>query len=137
MFIVIVSLFIGLVWLLFSLDKEERPLRVLSHRPCSGLHWRRCYTNSTSDDIRQYLAIVSDAFGYPKPLELKLRPSDRVMELYYIRNPPGPLQMADDMELEHLSLSIEETYGIDLDKHWHHGITLGEIYDLTHPQHGR
>jgi len=98
-------------------------------RHCKGIHWRRRFPDAPKTELREFLTIFVDAFGFDHKRRTCFSPDDRVMEVYRADYPPGSL--ADDMELERLGLDLEERYGIDFTAVWREDITLGDLYEHT------
>ncbi len=110
--------------------KSRTMLRPITKRPCAGIRWRRRFPSATPDSIRSFLALFADAFAFPTKHKHRLRPSDRVMDIYRVLNPPG-WSIADVMELETLALDLEWKYGLKLEDCWHDELTLGELFGYT------
>jgi len=54
------------------------------------------------------------------------------MDVYHAIYPPG-CDIVDGMELESLCRSLRRRYGVDVAESWREDITLGELYERTHP----
>lgn len=101
-------------------------------RSCTGPEWRCSFPDVPKGDIRAFLDLFVSAFDFDKKHRLKFIPSDRIMEVYQALYPP--ISLADNMEVETFALSLEELYGIGLDRveSWCSGeITLGDLFALT------
>jgi propanediol dehydratase small subunit len=110
--------------------KSRAMLRPITQRPCAGIRWRRRFPDVSADSICNFLTLFADAFAFPAKHKKRLRPTDRVMDIYRCLNPPG-WSMADVMELETLALDLEREHGLDLHVVWHDEITLGELFERT------
>jgi len=93
-----------------------------------GIRWRRRFPNSPKVQIREFLTIFVEAFAIRHRRRSCFSPDDRVMDLYRAYYPPGH-GLADAMELETLSLRLENRYGLDMGAMWREDITLGELYE--------
>ncbi len=127
----IIALLAAVIFVLSSVRQRLRMRRYLD-RACAGFRWRRRFPQASKSEIREFLDIFVEAFGFRQSWRLYFAPDDRVMDVYRavypIRGTP-----ADGMELETLGLSLEKWYGIDFLALWREDITLGEIYEQTHP----
>jgi len=94
-------------------------------RRCEGRAWLRTFPSVPKEDIRQFLAIFTNAFALPKARMLRFAPADRVLEIYRAINPPG---WPDALELETLDRSLQDTYGLRLGEIWKESLTLGELF---------
>ena len=94
-----------------------------------GIRWRRRFAEVPKAEIREFLTLFVDAFGYDHQRRTCFSPDDRVMDIYHAENPPGSI--VDQMELESFALSIDERYGLDLEAIWKDDLTLGELFAHT------
>ncbi|QDU44663.1 hypothetical protein Mal52_31490 [Symmachiella dynata] len=116
---------------LFLITAAERArLRKLLDRPCAGIHWHRRFPTVKHDDIREFLALFTEAFAFDSIHRSKFSPDDQPMALYEARYIPH-LSMDDHFEFESLDEVLDSRYGIDLSSVWHQDITLGELFALT------
>lgn len=120
---------IALVLTLIVAMARRRNLRRFWNRGCAGIRWRRRFPDDAKADIRAFLTVFVDAFGYDHKRRTCFSPDDRVMQIYHAMYPPGSL--GDDMELEQLGMAMEERYGMDFTAVWRDDITLGELYEQT------
>jgi hypothetical protein len=102
-------------------------LRPIMKRPCAGIRWRRRFPDASPNSIRSFLALFADAFVFPTKYKNRLRPNDRVMDIYRLLYPPGWLTV-DAMEIETLASELERKYGFTLEDEWHDKMTLGELF---------
>ncbi len=109
----------------------QRALRPYWERACSGIRWRRRFPDAPKTEIREFLDLFVEAFGFRRGRRCAFRPEDRVMDVYHALYPAG--SAVDDMELEILCKSLQKRYGIDFVSSWREDITLGEIYEEAHP----
>jgi propanediol dehydratase small subunit len=109
-----------------------RALRPYWRRPCTGIRWCRRFPETPKREIREFLDMFIKAFGFQHRQRLCFRPEDRVMDVYHAIYPPGSA-IVDGMELESLCLSLRKLYGVDVAESWREDITLGELYERTHP----
>ncbi len=99
-------------------------------RACTGAQWRRRFPQASKADIRAFLGIFVDAFGFRRSRRLCFAPDDRVMDVYRTLHPPK-WAVADVFELEDLVLFYDRAYGINLVPLWHENMTLGELFACT------
>jgi propanediol dehydratase small subunit len=103
-----------------------RTIQEYWQRSCMGRAWKRTFPQASKDDIRQFLRVFVDAFGFPKSRALQFAPTDRVLTVY---RGLYPLKgWPDALELETLALRLERSYALDLRKIWREELTLGEIF---------
>ena len=99
-------------------------------RVCTGIRWRRRFPSAQKAEIREFLDLFIDAFGFRRGRRCCFLPEDRVMEVYHAVYPPG--SAVDGMELETFCMLLRKRYGIDIGALWREDITLGDIYEQTH-----
>lgn len=122
LFIILASGLAGIpVWI-----TSRRALRRYWKRDCTGALWKRRFPQATNTELRQFLALFADAFGFSARHPLCFSPDDRILEVYRALYPAKG--WPDDMELERFAMQVEETYGADIIARWHEGITLGELF---------
>ncbi len=126
---VVIVLLAAAIFVLSSIRERKRMLRFLD-RACGGFRWRRRFPHASKSEIREFLDIFVEAFGFRQRWRLYFAPDDRVMDvyrtLYPVRGTP------DGMELESLVRDLRKRYGVDMLGSWREDITLGEIYERTH-----
>ena len=105
---------------------RRHALRPYWDRACMGMRWRRCFPDAPKTEIREFLSILVDAFGFRHSRRCCFAPDDKLMDIYRAVYPQGSL--SDSMELESFAYALDNRYGIDLFASWQDGITLGEIY---------
>jgi len=101
-------------------------------RVCTGAQWRQQFPNASKTEIRTFLNLFVDAFGFSKKKRLCFSPSDKVMDVYRTLYPDR--FMADGMELESLTRDLEKRYRINASNFWREDITLGELFTQTRSQ---
>lgn len=99
-------------------------------RPCAGIYWRRRFPDAPKSEIREFLDLFGDAFGFRRTRRCRFSPDDRVVDIYRALHPPG--DEWDSLELETFCEMLEERYGVNVGKLGHPDITLGEVYAQTH-----
>jgi propanediol dehydratase small subunit len=109
---------------------RQKRLSQYWRRACTGFRWRRQFPDAPKCEIREFLDLFVDAFGFKPKRRCCFAPDDRVMEIYRTVYPPG--DDVDNMELEFLYKKVKKRYGIDLAALWREDVTLGEIYKQTH-----
>jgi hypothetical protein len=110
----------------FTEMRRRRALRRFWDRACMGIRWGRRFPASPKTEIREFLSVVVDAFGFRPSRRCCFSPDDKVTDIYRALNPFEGLP--DDMELETLAERLEERYGVDLFKSCREDITLGDLY---------
>jgi propanediol dehydratase small subunit len=123
-------LFVALGGLLIIEFQRQERLSLYWRRACTGFRWRRRFPNAPKSEIREFLSLFVEAFGFKPKRRCCFSPDDQVMEIYRTIYPPG--DEVDMMELEYLYKTVKKRYRIDLAAFWREDITLGEIYKQTH-----
>lgn len=75
-------------------------MRQFLHCSCTGFVWRKRFPQTSKVEIREFLDIFIEAFGFAERRRLCFTPDDRVMDINRTLQPPGTL--TDNMELESL-----------------------------------
>ena len=78
------------------------------------------------EEIRRFLSVFAQAFGFCNKDKLKFRPDDKLLDIYNKRY--SVKGMPDALELETLSKLIKKQYGIELEKLWGPELTLGALF---------
>jgi propanediol dehydratase small subunit len=125
-----IIILLGTAAFALSSIRERQRMRRYLDRSCTGFQWRRRFPQSSKPEIREFLDIFVEAFGFQRRWRLCFAPDDRVMEVYRTLYPPNP-GGADGMELESFADGIRKRYGVDLRDSWREDITLAEIYAST------
>lgn len=120
---------LALLICLFKEVARYRALRVYWNRPCMGLRWRRQFPNAQKTEIREFLTLFVNAFGFGTKRRLCFSPTDQVLKVYGAFYPA--LTLDDDLELETLVRSLEERYSRDFEAIWRADITLGELFEYA------
>jgi len=94
-------------------------------RRCEGRTWLRQFPGVPKEEIRRFLSIFVDAFGFRQKDRLKFSPDDRIMDVYNAISRPMP--SVDNMELEEFFCRIEDTYGMETAGVCNTHLTLGEL----------
>jgi propanediol dehydratase small subunit len=125
----VIVLLAAVIFVLSSIRERKRMRRYLN-RACAGFRWKRRFPHASKPELREFLDIFVEAFGFRRGWRSYFAPDDRVMDvyrtLYPVRGTP------DGIELESLVTELRRRYGVDLLGSWHEDITLGEIYERTH-----
>jgi propanediol dehydratase small subunit len=106
---------------------ESRRMRLFWNRKCAGGQWKKRFPAAPKSEIRDFLRMFVEAFGFRDSRKLCFTPDDRVMDVYRILYPPK-WSAVDFMELETFVESFQRAYGIDLIPPWRDDVTLGELY---------
>jgi propanediol dehydratase small subunit len=128
--IIAILFFAGVLYALLEF-KTRRMLHPYAERACTGFCWKRQFPEASNREIRQFLDIFIEAFGFRDNLRLRFTPEDRVMDIYRVLYPTRG--MADGMELETLVGDLEKSYRVNVDATWREDITLGDLFLQTRP----
>jgi propanediol dehydratase small subunit len=120
--IVVAAVIVGVAFEL----RRRKHLQKYWDRICTGVQWRQQFPNASKTEIRNFLNLFVDAFGFSKKKRLCFSPSDKVMDVYRTLYPDR--LMADGMELESLTRDLERRYRINASNFWRDDITLGELF---------
>lgn len=107
----------------------RRIARRYLERPCAGFKWKRRFPDASNNEIRAFLDVFIEAFGFKESLRLRFAPDDQVMEIY--RTLYSGRGLTDDMELERLVMNLDESYRVKVVHAWHEKITLGDLFQKT------
>jgi hypothetical protein len=105
-------------------------LRWYWERTCTGASWKSAFPNATKHEIREFLGMFVNAFGFRASRRLAFEPADRVMDIYRTRYPSGGWPV-DSLELETLVALARKRYALDLLSFWRDDVTLGELFEQT------
>ena len=104
-------------------------MRRFVDRGCAGFRWRRRFPDASKSEIREFLDIFIEAFGFKLSWRLCFMPEDRVLDvyraLYPLRGTP------DGMEMESVVLDLEKRYHVDMVSSWREDITLADLFAKT------
>jgi hypothetical protein len=109
----------------------SRRLGVYWNRSCTGRVWKRAFPSAGKREIRRFLRIFVDAFGFPHSRTLRFLPSDSPLAIYRTVYPDR--SMPDGLELETFAGDLLHVYHLDLAALWREDLTLGEIFSATRP----
>lgn len=123
-----IGFFAVAIFVLSSLNERQKLRRYLD-RGCTGFRWRRRFAEASNSELREFLDIFVEAFGYRRRWRLYFAPDDRVMEFYRLRYPLRG--QPDDMELEYLAELLQKRYGVDFVDSCREDITLGDLFAQT------
>lgn len=121
--------FFAIATFVLSLIHERQKMRRFFERGCAGFRWRRRFPQASKSEIREFLDIFVEAFGYPQRWRSYFAPDDRVMEFYRICYPTHGAP--DGLELEDLVGLLQKRYEVDLLSSWREDITLGDLFART------
>jgi len=114
-------------------DRERRRVKeALAQywkRPCSGIGWKREFSNSPKAEIREFLSLFVDSFGFDADQRCSFLPGDKLMDIYSMLYPPGGIG-ADCLELETFCMMVKKRYKLDISRVWNKDLTLGEVFAL-------
>ncbi len=98
----------------------------LSDRTPDRSIWGATYPDDEFPAVMEVLQLVRTAFSLREDWLLRLRPDDRLLDIYKGRYPHGGV---DELELEGLAARIRRRYGLDLANRPDLG-SLREVIDL-------
>jgi propanediol dehydratase small subunit len=110
-FLVILTGIFTAFWFWFEVPRH-RALRSYWTRSCQGRAWRRRFPAATPAEIRAFLGIVVENFGFGARRRLAFSPDDVLLEIY--RACYSVEGWPDALELETLARALEHRYGVDL-----------------------
>jgi hypothetical protein len=126
--IAIIAFFAVVIVFLSSIQERKR-LRRFLERGCAGFRWRRRFPQASKAEIREFLDIFVEAFGFKRSWRLSFAPDDRVMDVYRTLYSAGSL--TDNMELESLVGDLQKRFGVDILGSWREDITLADLFTQT------
>ena len=95
-------------------------------RQDTARNWQSRFPD-TMPVVERVLTIFCDAFMLKDRYKYHLRTDDRVMEIY--KNTTGPI--ADEMQLENLSIRMDDAFGVHLASHLNEETTLADLVDAV------
>ena len=126
---IIAIAFFAAVFLFVASLQTRRVMHRYLERACTGSKWRRRFPDASKSEIREFLDIFIEAFGFKQSWRLKFTPEDRVLDvyraLYPVRGTP------DDMEMERLTMDLQKRYRVDIIGSWREDITLADLFTQT------
>jgi propanediol dehydratase small subunit len=126
--IVAILFFATLLYVLLSINTRRILSRFLE-RACTGPKWRRRFPEASKSEIREFLDIFTEAFGFKQSWRLCFTPDDRVMDIYRTLY-PGRI-VPDHLELESLVMDLQKKYRVDILASWREDITLADLFAQT------
>jgi hypothetical protein len=126
--IIAIAFFAAVIFVLADMN-TRRMMRRFVDRGCAGFRWRRRFPDASKSEIREFLDIFIEAFGFKQSWRLCFTPEDRVLDvyraLYPVRGTP------DGMEMESLVLDLQKRYHVDIVSSWREDITLADLFTQT------
>lgn len=95
-------------------------------RSFQGRVWKRAFPRASTEQIREFLSIFVEGFGFRAKEKLNFAPEDELMQIYRAVNPSN--LCGDSLEFETLDMLIEKRYGIKLSDIWTEKMTLGQLF---------
>lgn len=111
----------------FGALTEHLRLRHYWQRACTGRAWRRRFPAADKREIRLFLQLFIDAFGFANARRLRFTPDDQPLAVYKALY-PWPGLSGDAMELETFLADLQREFGVDVQAIWREDIRLGELY---------
>jgi propanediol dehydratase small subunit len=130
--VAVAVLILALAWSIHVERRRHAALGFYWARGCAGRAWRTAFPNATRHDIREFLYLVVDAFGFDRTRALQLQPTDSVQGFYRAcyPDPTAP----DAMELETLERSLLKRYGPERFASLPEGVTFGALFARVGPE---
>lgn len=122
--IIIIAIFIGTL-IVGKLYGGQLP-KPFQSRACQGRGWRRNFPRTPIKEIRAFLIFFVKAFAFTDNEKLKLKPDDKILEIYKALYPSK--WMADALEFETLERDLRQKYSVELEKIWRDDLTLGDLF---------
>jgi hypothetical protein len=124
--VAVAVLVLALAWTIHFERRRRAALGLYWTRGCAGRAWRVAFPNAASQDIREFLYLVVDAFGFDRTRALKLQPTDSVQDFYRACYPDQ--SAPDAMELETLERSLLTRFGPEMLASLPEGVTFGALF---------
>jgi hypothetical protein len=121
----VVLIAVGLTYL--AARATRRRMARYVDRPFRARQWLQRFPEVPKREIRRFLKLFEEAFGFLEKWRYKFGPDDRPMEVYRTLHPPGA--MTDDGELEYLAIDLKREYGLDLEALLNDELTLGALFE--------
>ena len=97
-------------------------------RNCQGFAWRPKFPSASKQEIRRFLALVTENFAFEPSEGLRFNPEDTFSDIYRSLYPfPGS---PDCLEVEGLGADIEREYNILLVDQWPR-FSLGDLFGIV------
>lgn len=129
--IAMAALIIGtVVWSTMFGGHVPQPYR---ERPCQGRTWRNRFPQSSKHEVREFLVLFADGFGFRQREKLQFGPDDELLRIYGAIY-PGNAWGGDALEFETLSRLFEKRYRVSLEGAWRDDLTLGQLFELRKPK---
>jgi propanediol dehydratase small subunit len=126
--IIAIVFFASVIFVLADMNTRRIMSRFVN-RACTGSKWRRRFPEASKSEIREFLDMFVDAFGFKLKWRLRFTPEDRVMDVYRVLYPIRGT--ADSMELEDLVKDLQKRYRVDILGSWREDITLADLFAQT------
>lgn len=126
---IIAIVFFAAVIFVHADTNTRRLMRCFIDRGCAGFRWRRRFPEASKSEIREFLDIFIEAFGFKQSWRLCFTPEDRVLDVYRALYPVRGT--ADGMEMESLVVDLEKRYHVDIFSSWREDITLADLFTKT------
>ncbi len=130
--VAIAVLLLALAWGIHFERRRHAALGFYWARGCAGRAWRAAFPNAAKADIREFLYLVVDAFGFARTRALQLQPTDSVQGFYRACYPDQ--SAPDAMELETLERSLVTHFGPEKFASLPEGVTFGALFARVVPE---
>ena len=131
-FVIITCLVVALLAL--GTFVERRLMRRYWQRACAGKLWRDRFPTASKAEIREFLDVFVEAFGFASRRRLCFTPDDRIMDVYHTLYPVRGT--ADSMEFEDFVIGLQKRYRVEILHSWREDITLGNLFIQTRHEVG-
>ena len=115
-----------IIWGLVHHLYHYRYIHGVYARQDAARDWRSQFPDAMPA-VDRVLTDFCEAFLLKVRYKYHLRPDDRIMEIY--KNTTGPI--ADEMQLETLSISIESSFEVDIAEQLNEDTTLADLVDAV------
>jgi len=109
---------------------SRRRMRRYWERSCTDPIWLKAFPTARSDDVRKFLLLFANSFGFSRTLARRFAPTDRLLDiycaLYTLENMPK-----NALEFDTFAKLLRSTYEVDLPRIWRQDITLGDVFAQT------
>jgi hypothetical protein len=124
--IIAVACVLFIAWTLIPGIKHWRYRRAIRERSPVRAAWETEFRDAMTT-VEQVLTIFCDAFLFDRQHCYRFRPEDRVVDVY--KGTTGPI--ADEMQLEQLSVQLDRRCGVRLTESFGENTTLRDIVALA------
>ena len=114
-------------------EARRKRLEIYWARTCRGAQWKRRFPKVPRGEIRAFLTLFVDAFGFEERRRLCFSPDDEVLGVYHALYAPEDGPQPDGLELEILVCKLRKIHGVDVVPLWREDTTLGQLFAFVQP----